>query len=283
MFKSTFFVVLAATSVLASPFNTTQRTCGTNTSPAFIADAEARFKEKKVDRQSFSIQSASIPVHFHVISEDSTVDGGNVPDSQLSAQIDVMNKAYAAAGITWTLAGTTRTVNSDWFNNVGPDGSEQTDMKAALRVGGADTLNVYTVGFTSGSGAGLLGYSTFPSSYEGAPADDGVVMLYSSVPGGSAAPYNLGQTLTHEAGHWVGLYHTFEGGCSGSGDEVSDTPPEASPAFGCPTGRDTCSGGGADPIHNFMDYTDDACMTEFTAGQISRMQDQIATFRGINV
>ncbi|KXN87946.1 Extracellular metalloprotease 1 [Leucoagaricus sp. SymC.cos] len=282
MFKSAFFFVLAATSVFGTSIISTRRTCGTVITPEQKTAAEALFKEKKVDG-NFTIQAATILVQFHVISKDSTLSGGNVPDSQLQAQIDVMNEAYAPAGITWTLAGTTRTVNADWFNSVGPGASQQTAMKTALHVGGANTLNVYTVGFVSGSGAGLLGYSTFPSSYSGNPTDDGVVMLYSSVPGGTAAPYNLGQTLTHEAGHWVGLYHTFEGGCSGSGDEVSDTPPEASPAFGCPTGRDTCSGGGVDPIHNFMDYTDDSCMTEFTAGQITRMKSQIATFRGINV
>ncbi|KAF9475918.1 zincin [Pholiota conissans] len=202
-------------------------------------------------------------------------------DSQIANQISVMNTGYANSGITWKLAGTTRTTNADWFNNVGPDVSQQTAMKKALRTGTAKDLNVYTVGFTSGDGAGLLGYSTFPSSYSGNPTDDGCVILFSSLPGGTAAPYNLGQTLTHEAGHWVGLYHTFQGGCSGSGDQVSDTPAESSAAFGCPTGRDTCSATGVDPIHNFMDYTDDSCMNQFTAGQVTRLRSQISTYRGL--
>lgn len=169
----------------------------------------------------------------------------------------MLNEDYAPQGLAFVLANTTRTVNPTWFAQVGPDTSLQTTMKRQLRAGGAAALNVYTVGFQSGAGEGLLGYSTFPADYAGNPSDDGVVILFSSLPGGSTTNYNEGKTLTHEAGHWVGLYHTFQGGCSGSGDMVSDTPPEASPASGCPTGRDTCSGGGVDPIHNYMDYSYD--------------------------
>jgi len=167
-------------------------------------------------------------------------------DSQIQAQINILNKDYNGTGLSFKLQNVTRTLNAGWFNRVAPETTQQTAMKNALRNGTSSTLNLYTVGFASGDGQGLLGYATFPSDYESNPMDDGVVVAYSTLPGGLMTGFNLGRTLTHEIGHWVGLYHTFQGGCSGSGDFVSDTPAEASSASGCPASRDTCPGQGLD-------------------------------------
>jgi hypothetical protein len=216
----------------------------------------------------------NIPVYWHVVNNGSGVSNGDITDKMISDQIAVLNAAFAPMSVSFTLAGVDRTTNSSWYANC--YGSAESAMKAALRKGSADDLNIYSCN----PSGGILGYATFPSSYSSQPTKDGVVILYSSVPGGSAAPYNLGDTGTHEVGHWMGLYHTFQGGCSGNGDYVSDTPAEKSPAYGCPVGRDTCrSKAGLDPITNFMDYTDDSCMDRFSGGQDSRMDAQWAAYR----
>jgi hypothetical protein len=221
-----------------------------------------------------AVGSVNVPVYFHVINKGAGLANGDIPDSQITAQMDVLNDAYANTPFKFTLAGVDRTTDSSWYN-LGQGTAAEKKMKRELRKGNAGALNIYTANLSGG----LLGWATFPSSYLLQPKLDGVVILYSSVPGGSAAPYNEGDTGTHEVGHWLGLYHTFQGGCTGAGDSVSDTPPEKTPAYGCPVGRDTCAGGGMDPIHNFMDYTDDSCMNEFTPGQVTRADNLTATYR----
>lgn len=232
--------------------------------------------------------SITINVYFHVVSNSSGT--GNVPDAWLNNQINAMNEHYsgldtpvyrgAASNMSFRFvnAGVTRTVNDAWYN-AGPGSAAQTAMKNALHQGTADDLNFYT-----NSGGGYLGWATFPNEYAGAPLQDGVVCYWASLPGSSYAPYNEGDTGTHEVGHWLGLYHTFQGGCTSPNDGVADTPLERSAFFGCPgsKARDTCkgaSGSGLDPVENFMDYTDDPCMYKFSLGQSDRADTMWSTYR----
>ena len=217
----------------------------------------------------------TINVYFHVITN--TSGAGAVTDAKIAEQIAILNAAYANTRFSFALVSTDRTANNTWYTATNGTTAE-TAMKNALHRGTARDLNFYT----NGMGGGLLGWATFPSDYASKPLMDGVVCHYATLPGGSYTNYNQGDTATHEVGHWVGLYHTFQGGCNGNGDYVSDTNAERSPASGCPTGLDTCRNKpGLDPIENFMDYSYDSCMYLFTAGQAARADQLCATYRGL--
>ena len=229
-----------------------------------------------------------IPVHFHVIYSGST---GNIPQSQIDAQILVLNRNYAGkdysgntvpgaavTGYTFVLASVDRTNSRKWFGMT-PGSSREAQAKNALAIDQNNSLNLYT----ANPGGGLLGWATFPWDLQANGKRDGVVIHYGSVPGGYLSPYNLGGTASHEVGHWVGLYHTFQGACGSdcatTGDLVCDTPAEGTATSGCPSGKDTCPAAGLDPIHNYMDYSTDICYSQFTVGQDARADFMMSTYR----
>lgn len=250
-------------------FNASGKRCQTHSpSEEEQARIETDFKSRKQALPTPLLADITVPVAMHVIT-NSAGTIGNVTDQQAEAQIEAMNIGYAACGVQFTLAQLNRYPDDDCYTF-----SDERRCKTKTQVDPKTYLNFWTGALTGG----LLGYATFPWSLSSSPELDGVVVLYSSVPGGSTNNYNEGDTGTHEVGHWTGLYHTFQGGCV-KGDEVSDTPAERTSTSGCPANKNTCPQAGADPITNFMDYSYDSCMYEFTAGQCTRVREMFQTYR----
>ncbi|GBF91567.1 hypothetical protein Rsub_04307 [Raphidocelis subcapitata] len=221
-----------------------------------------------------------ISTYWHVITD--TSNKGALTDAQISNQMKILSAAFAPWGFEFDLVDVSRTANNAWFPLAY---SSEFDMKSATRRGGAGALNVWSVQFDDDK---LLGFATFPSEYRSSPKLDGVVVNFESVPGVKDSKYSLGATLIHEVGHWKGLYHTFQGKCKkdvAKGDMVADTPAERKPNYeGCNVLRDTCKGtkggrAGYDPVKNWLDYSEDACMDSFTPGQATRMVQQWLAYR----
>jgi hypothetical protein len=251
---------------------------GRQREPQMSTDAEIEGTVPKVPKRF----SATVPVYVHVINKGPALSDGNVPDSQVKQQITVLNQTFngmrggADTNFNFALRDIDRTTNEAWFN-MAPGTPEERAAKHALHEGGPDALNMYIT-----EGGGFLGWAYFPKDVTdstGRQYLDGIVIAYGSLPGGDIPNFNLGFTATHEAGHWIGLYHTFQNGCSAIGDRIDDTPRQRFPTSGCPEGQDTCAEPGLDPIHNYMDYSYDPCYTEFTAQQATRMQEQWLAYR----
>ncbi|GAB4156450.1 MAG: hypothetical protein Fur0037_24750 [Planctomycetota bacterium] len=235
-----------------------------------------------------------IPVVVHVI--ENSAGQGHLSQAIVQSQIDVLNEDYRAragtpgasgtdARIEFFLAsvdpqgaptsGVTYTVNDLWFQDVG-------NYWSALAWDTNRYLNFYT-----NTAAGALGYvPSLPQAggLAGTLADRVVIAWHAfGRPALGGAPYDSGRSATHEVGHYLGLYHTFDGGCGSAsacyttGDLICDTDPEASPRFGCPSNATSCAT--PDPVHNYMDYTDDSCMTGFTPEQVRRMRCTLQSYR----
>jgi hypothetical protein len=256
----------------------------------------AKFKAAQLNGQAKKIQY-TIPVIFHIFTDGSGSE--NVSAAQVQAQLDQLNIDYAdQAGSTYGQSADTEVqfclaqvddngvplaepgINRITSYGDGPFSNTdfENGMKAATQWDPADFFNIWVADLSGG----LLGYAQFPSNSGlaglntngGSANTDGCVILYSTVgsvanpfPGG--APYNLGRTLTHEAGHWLGLRHIWgDGGC-GASDYCNDTPESDGSNFGCPS---VTNCGSPDMVENYMDYTNDACMHTFTADQTTRIQ-----------
>lgn len=234
----------------------------------------AILRDKGITRRETRRTSAVVPVYFHKML--SATGAGDVTSAQINAQIAELNQDFAGqesaaaadTGFTFQLAGVDTYYNNQWHRD-----KQSSTYRARTRQGGKNALNIWLVDFA------YLGVATFPWDYARNPSIDGIRVQYSSLPGGSATNYDLGKTTTHEAGHWFGLYHTFQGGCTTTNDSVSDTPAQSSSTTGCPAGRDSCSLPGLDPIHNYMDYSYDSCYNQFTPGQSARMDSMWAAYR----
>jgi len=245
--------------------------CGTAPTPNdVLSQVQNAIKNNKSQRRT-SRNMVNVQVAFHVIYASN--GAGNISNDMIIDQIEVLNDAYAPYDIVFTLVSVDYTMNDSWYNDME---QYESTYKQQLHVDPVHHLNIYT-----GNMPGLLGWSYMPYSWPENSYMHGVCLLYSCLPGGTAYPYNAGDTATHEVGHYLGLDHTFRNGCSVNNDYVDDTPQEndGNNIYSC-NNTDTCPNDpGMDPVHNYMTYTDDACLNQFSNGQGERMEDMIATYR----
>lgn len=242
--------------------------CSTPT-PSRFARNRIRKVLAEIPNEALSLEALTISITWHIIDD-------RARDGQINEQVKTLNAAFGPS-ITFVSTSISRVNEPRWLN-LELRSRQEKEMKKQLSVDPLKQLNIYVTTIAGGS----LGNSSWPWDLDYQPEYDGVILDTNALPGG-LAPYNLGKTAVHEAGHWLGLYHTFQEGCNPPGDEIEDTPAEATPAFGRldqNRGRDTCPDqDGLDPVTNYMDYTDDEALVEFTPLQLQRVSKCILAYR----
>ena len=239
----------------------------------------------------FAGDTMEIPVVVHVLYK--TV-AENISASQIASQIAVLNEDFqnknadrtkvpahfqgvqTSMPIKFVLTQVVRKATSkrSWGTN---DAMKKSSLGGSDPINPSTTLNMWACNL----GQGLLGYAQFPG---GPLATDGVVVLYSAFgsraksAGSYISSYDLGRTATHEVGHWLNLRHIWGDATCGS-DLVADTPQHNTSNGGCPAAdhKSTCAGTPLEMWMNYMDYTYDACMYMFSAGQKDRAMAVFAT------
>ncbi|MEM9292111.1 MAG: M43 family zinc metalloprotease [Acidobacteriota bacterium] len=274
----------ALDAVRAEIFGTSPADCGFNTSnPSADYDPTTRY---------------TIEVVVHILMDDACVQGA-VSDALVLSQIEILNEDFLAqpgtngapgadSQIAFVLAqedpqgnptsGITRHCNTTWYNDGG-------DYFETLAWDPNRYINIYT-----GTAAGARGYVPFLPAQSNAMIGDNsdrvVVNQLAFGRNGPFPPHDQGRTLTHEVGHFLGLFHPYFGGCGlanppdcySTGDLLCDTPPDAMSHNECPVGATSC-GGVTVPIENYMELTDDLCMTGFTLEQVRRMRCTLEHYR----
>lgn len=221
------------------------------------------------------IQQVEIPIVIHAIQ---TGKKGRVSDDQIATLVHNLNVAYSETPFSFYLAGVRRVNNKAWASNCSPGSRNEKNMKKRLAIDPRNFVNVY-ICQTNTSKLPIAGYAYFPFWYPENSTMHGIALHPVTMPGSGHPDVGVyGLTFAHEMGHYLGAYHTFQGGCA-DGDEVGDTPAQAGPTNACSVGADTCPGGGADDVPNFMNYAPDTCVDHFTPQQIQRMIGITAAFR----